>query len=99
MHNCGTRYSLAIALAGDPEVTRHVVATYNETREPDAQGRPGRPLARELASVFLDGFPVLGAYSSLEEALGGAFRVLAYERLDGPTWFKHHGLRESSLGP
>lgn len=89
MHNCGTRYSLIIALTSEPEFARHVVATYNETREPDPQGRPGRLLARELVSVFLDGFPVLHAYQSLREAVGDHFTVTSFVRVSGPTWHLH----------
>lgn len=86
MHNCGTRYCLAVTLSADPEAVRRVVATYNETREPDAQGRPGRVIARQLVSVFVDGYPVLRPYTDLREALGGAYTVVSFSRAAGPTW-------------
>ena len=69
-----------------PQAVRTVVATYNETREPDAQGRPGRVTARQLVSVFVDGYPVLRPYTDLREALGDAYRVVSFSRAAGPTW-------------
>lgn len=86
MHNCGTRYCLAVTLAADPQVVRRVLATYNETREPDAKGQPGRVTARQLVSVFVDGYPVLRPYTDLREALGDAYTVVSFSRASGPSW-------------
>lgn len=87
MHNCGTRYCLAVTFSADPQAVRQVVATYNETREPDGQGRPGRVTARQLVSVFVDGYPVLSPYADLREALGGDYSVVSFSRASGPTWW------------
>ncbi|GAB2668318.1 hypothetical protein GCM10027193_22950 [Arenimonas aestuarii] len=95
MHNCGTRYCLAVTLSTDPQAVRRVVATYNESREPDAQGQPGRVTARQLVSVFVDGYPVLRPYKDLREALGGAYTVVSFSRAAGPAW--HLGARDSKL--
>lgn len=82
MHNCGTRYCLGVTLSADPQAVRRVVATYNETREPDAQGRPGCVTARQLVSVFVDGYPVQRPYTDLREALGDAYTVVSFSRAD-----------------
>ena len=87
MHNCGTRYCLAVTLSAYPHAVRMVVATYNETRQPDSQGRPGRVTARQLVGVFVDGYPLLCPCTDLREALGDAYTVLSFSRASGPTWW------------
>lgn len=86
MPECGARYSLRIRTAAG--AVRLVSVQYNEIRDPAPDGRPGRVRSREIVRCIVDGFPVLKSYDSLEEALGGPFKVLHYQREMEIRWFE-----------
>lgn len=86
MPGCGARYSLKVRTAAG--AVRLVSVQYNEIRDPDAQGRPGRIRSRRIVRCIVDGHPVLKSYDNLEEALGGPFVVLHHEREGEIRWFE-----------
>lgn len=85
MPGCGARYLLVVRTASG--VVCRVSAQYNEVRDPDAFGRPGRIRSREIVRCIVDGRPVLRPFATLEEALGGPFDVLSHGREEVIRWF------------
>ena len=86
MPGCGARYSLTVQTSAG--LVRRVSAQYVEDRDPAPDGRPGRVRSRKIVRCLVDGYPVLKSFSTLEEALGGPFVVLAHERDMEIQWFE-----------
>ena len=86
MPGCGARYILKVRTSAG--ALRTVSVQYNEIRDPDAFGNPGRIRSRKIVRCIVDGYPVLRPYDSLEEALGGPFVVVHHERSGVIRWFE-----------
>lgn len=86
MPGCGARYTLKVRTASG--AVRIVSVQYNEVRDPDSEGNPGRIRSRKIVRCNVDGYPVLRSYNSLEEALGGPFVLIHHEREMPIRWFE-----------
>lgn len=85
MPACGARYVLIVRT--ETGQVRQVSAQYNEVRDPGPEGRPGRIRSRAMVRCIVDGHPVLHLHRTLEEALGGPFKVLSHQRDIEPQWY------------